>query len=168
MTTTDANGIVFYETTDPISPLQTLLNAGQTSVSNRFNLAPTTDTFIMPGGGPFGNTSPGLFTSAAWTFTPPRTGICSLKGVIDVILGGSASVGAGYLQPIINGVPQVITQVFTLGRWETQVLTRPFRVTAGVAVNVGLNVWVFNATGTLTINNGSTANQGSRWEATVQ
>jgi hypothetical protein len=37
MTTTDANGIVLYETTDPISPLQTLLNAGQTSVSNALN-----------------------------------------------------------------------------------------------------------------------------------
>lgn len=34
MTTTDANGIVFYETTDSVSPLQTLLNTGQTSVSN--------------------------------------------------------------------------------------------------------------------------------------
>lgn len=34
MATTDANGIVFYETTDPVSPLQTLLNSGQQSISN--------------------------------------------------------------------------------------------------------------------------------------
>lgn len=34
MATTDGNGIVFYETTDPVSPLQTLLNTGQQSVSN--------------------------------------------------------------------------------------------------------------------------------------
>lgn len=34
MGTTDGNGIFFYETTDPVSPLQTLLNLGQQSVSN--------------------------------------------------------------------------------------------------------------------------------------
>lgn len=34
MATTDANGIVFYEITDAVSPLQVLLNTGQQSVSN--------------------------------------------------------------------------------------------------------------------------------------
>ena len=33
MTTTDSNGIVRYDTTDPVSPLHTLLNLGMTSVS---------------------------------------------------------------------------------------------------------------------------------------
>lgn len=34
MGTTNANGIYFYEDTDAVSPLHTLLNTGQTSVSN--------------------------------------------------------------------------------------------------------------------------------------
>jgi hypothetical protein len=33
MTTTDSNGILFLETTDPISPFQTLINALQTATS---------------------------------------------------------------------------------------------------------------------------------------
>lgn len=37
MGTSDANGIYFYETTDPVSPLQTLLNTGQQSVSDAFS-----------------------------------------------------------------------------------------------------------------------------------
>ena len=37
MATTDSNGVLFYETTDPVSPLQVLLNLGQTSVSNALN-----------------------------------------------------------------------------------------------------------------------------------
>lgn len=34
MTTTDSNGIVRYQTTDPVSPLHTLLNLGMQSVSD--------------------------------------------------------------------------------------------------------------------------------------
>lgn len=34
MGTTDSNGIYFYEVTDPVSPLQSLLNVGQQSVSD--------------------------------------------------------------------------------------------------------------------------------------
>src|SRR5665647_1652654 len=34
MATTDSNGILFYEDTDAVSPLHTLLNTGQQSVSN--------------------------------------------------------------------------------------------------------------------------------------
>lgn len=34
MTTTDANGIIRYQTTDPVSPLHTLLNLGMQSVSD--------------------------------------------------------------------------------------------------------------------------------------
>lgn len=34
MTTTDSNGIIRYQTTDPVSPLQTLLNLGMQSVSD--------------------------------------------------------------------------------------------------------------------------------------
>lgn len=34
MATTDANGIVFYEETDAVSPLHTLLNLGQQSISD--------------------------------------------------------------------------------------------------------------------------------------
>lgn len=53
MTTTDGNGIVFYEETDPVSPLHTLLNTGQQSVSNAIeqinqdieNIIPTWQTF---------------------------------------------------------------------------------------------------------------------------
>lgn len=33
MTTTDSNGIIRYETSDPVSPLHTLLNLGMSSVS---------------------------------------------------------------------------------------------------------------------------------------
>ena len=34
MTTTDGKGIIFYEETDPVSPLHTLLNTGQQSISD--------------------------------------------------------------------------------------------------------------------------------------
>lgn len=34
MTTTDSNGIIRYQTTDPVSPLHTLLNLGMQSVSD--------------------------------------------------------------------------------------------------------------------------------------
>lgn len=37
MATFDANGILFYEETDAVSPLHTLLNAGQQSVSDAFS-----------------------------------------------------------------------------------------------------------------------------------
>lgn len=40
MGTTDNNGVYFYEDTDAVSPLHTLLNTGQTSVSNALNAAP--------------------------------------------------------------------------------------------------------------------------------
>lgn len=40
MGTTDNNGIYFYEDTDAVSPLHTLLNAGQQSVSNALNANP--------------------------------------------------------------------------------------------------------------------------------
>lgn len=40
MGTTDANGVYFYEDTDAVSPLHTLLNVGQTSVSNALNATP--------------------------------------------------------------------------------------------------------------------------------
>lgn len=36
MATTDSNGILFYEETDAVSPLHTLLNGGQQSVSDAF------------------------------------------------------------------------------------------------------------------------------------
>lgn len=39
MATLDDNGILFYEETDPISPIHTLLNTGQQSVSNAFGEA---------------------------------------------------------------------------------------------------------------------------------
>lgn len=44
MTTTDANGIVRYTTSDPVSPLHTLLNLGMQSVSD----AVTNQTTIHP------------------------------------------------------------------------------------------------------------------------
>lgn len=34
MATTDSNGVVFYEDTDPVSPLHTLLNLGQQGTAN--------------------------------------------------------------------------------------------------------------------------------------
>lgn len=34
MTTTDSNGVIRYQTTDPVSPLHTLLNLGMQSVSD--------------------------------------------------------------------------------------------------------------------------------------
>ncbi len=48
MTTVDSNGIVFYETTDPVSPLQTLLNTGQQSVSDAITALGTTWTSWTP------------------------------------------------------------------------------------------------------------------------
>lgn len=44
MATTDTNGILFYETTDPVSPLNTLLNSGQQSVSDAVGALKTADT----------------------------------------------------------------------------------------------------------------------------
>lgn len=41
MTTTDSNGIVRYETSDPVSPLHTLLNLGMASVSSAITLLKT-------------------------------------------------------------------------------------------------------------------------------
>lgn len=38
MGTTDSNGVYFYEETDPATPLHTLLNTGQQSVSNAVDL----------------------------------------------------------------------------------------------------------------------------------
>lgn len=37
MATTDSNGILFYEVTDSVSPLQVLLNSGQQSISDALN-----------------------------------------------------------------------------------------------------------------------------------
>jgi hypothetical protein len=39
MATTDDNGILFYEDTDAVSPLDTMLNAGQQSISDAFSAA---------------------------------------------------------------------------------------------------------------------------------
>lgn len=50
MTTTDSNGIVRYQTTDPVSPLHTLLNLGMQSVSDALtatNTALSTNTARM-------------------------------------------------------------------------------------------------------------------------
>lgn len=47
MTTTDANGIVFYQASDPVSPLHTLLNGGQQSVSDAITTI-NTKSLITP------------------------------------------------------------------------------------------------------------------------
>lgn len=50
MATTDSKGILFYEETDAVSPLHTLLNTGQQSVSNALPIthAPTGKSGAMP------------------------------------------------------------------------------------------------------------------------
>ena len=54
MATIDDNGIVFYEETDPISPIHTLLNTGQQSVSDAIGeiKAPTIITSTRTAYGP--------------------------------------------------------------------------------------------------------------------
>ena len=48
MGTTDANGVYFYEDTDPVSPLHTLLNLGQTSISTALSNQLAASSRIYP------------------------------------------------------------------------------------------------------------------------
>ena len=84
MTSTDANGIVRYETSDPVSPLHTLLNLGMASVSaavgalsNQVVIADT-GTYVADSGGvatvPYGTTIPSVLSvvcSSAFALATP-------------------------------------------------------------------------------------------------
>jgi hypothetical protein len=104
MTTTDANGIVLYETTDPVSPLQTLLNLGQASVSSAITGAKTivcTST-TRPGSPADGQLIEEYDTKAfgMWNATAGKWYIFdtqkqAFSGAIDVYGGGLITPGNG-------------------------------------------------------------------------
>src|SRR5665647_576847 len=88
MATTDSNGILFYEDTDAVSPLHTLLNTGQQSVS---------DAIAARGGSIMGTPT----TAAA-----PGTATSGTIETRDAVLGNytfTAVAGRRY-QAVVNGM----------------------------------------------------------------
>lgn len=94
MTTTDSNGIVRYQTTDPVSPLQTLLNLGMQSVSDAITAlkSGTAGTAYVPA-----ITGPGTInygTGATRTGAYIQTGKLT-TGYAQISLGTGASFSSG-------------------------------------------------------------------------
>src|SRR5690348_11041926 len=123
MTTTDANGIAFVETTDAVSPLQVLLNALQQSTSNAITGLKAKD-FVAQA------TAPAHSAGLRWFNT--TTGVTSISD-------GTRWVGAGgdlvessitsTVGPVGAGIALALVGTcfidLTAGRWE---------ITAGASI----------------------------------
>jgi hypothetical protein len=124
MTTTDANGIVFYETTDPVSPLQTLLNLGQTSVTNALN---TRGKLTK---NPSGTAPTGPVDGDLWWKTDSK-----LLAVYDATAGYWKSISGSVSGNV--SVPAFITGASSLTLIAGAALSHPF--TGAVTVDAILN-----------------------------
>jgi len=72
MATTDSKGILFYEGTDAVSPLHTLLNAGQQSVSNALGIRRLVAPAVVTANqGPIGITESQVLTSGSTQVSSP-------------------------------------------------------------------------------------------------
>lgn len=114
MTTTDSNGIIRYETSDPVSPLHTLLNLGMSSVSAAVTAVATgtTGTAFTPSiTGPASiNYGSGASLTGRWQ----RNGKL-VTGRLSIVFGTGMSVSAGdwYIQlPVASVSPGVIGTVW--------------------------------------------------------
>lgn len=142
MTTTDANGIVFLEETDPISPFHTLINVLQTATSQAIALN-TTDSFSASSPwGVFSNSLSRLNKLVVWNFRFDRTGAASsadevigtlpvgfrpaitIYAPVGVVTGGSNRVAL----VIINPTGQVVLSMNGQTGVTTVAGAVPFRV----------------------------------------
>lgn len=118
--------------------------------------AQTVNTFGA--GGPFTNTSPAIFTTATWSFPPPRSGIAHARCVLDVT--GTGAFGYAAFSVAVNGVdqqPAYMYQGAATLRAEIPALAAMQRVRVGTPVSLVLKLAVFSASGSATVNSG-------RWE----
>lgn len=84
MTTTDANGIVFLEETDPIAPFHTLINTLQTATSQAVALTSTGSFTTSSPWAVFQNSVSRLNKLVVWNFRLDRTGAA---GASDEVVG---------------------------------------------------------------------------------
>lgn len=106
MTTTDANGIVFLEETDPISPFHTLMNTLQQGTSdaidaiNTASSDPDRGVFVLPGANIDSTAPSGALadygTSLTGTITDADPGVYLVAFTIG--LRGSSGPAAAYLR----------------------------------------------------------------------
>lgn len=109
----------------------------------------------------FTNTTPGTDPGSIFVWTPPRSGIAHAVLTMDVQQGT-----AGYvllaMTPRVNGGPLTRTSnYFGPQRSEERIVCDPFRVRAGEAATLDVQVSVFSGSGGVTRNGGS-------WRVTVE
>lgn len=113
MTTTDANGIVFLQTTDNIAPFHTLINGLQTGTTNAVTTLKNRVTALESENGP------------SWTSYTPAW--------YNVTLGSSTRLGRFR---VVNGTVEVQAQLtlgtgFVVGSTVTVSLPRPINLSIG-------------------------------------
>jgi len=157
MTTTDANGIIFLEETDAISPFHTLINGLQTATSTAISQVPVNNVSASSIAGGIASAPGGLYTTASWNWTPSRSGIANVAVAMDIMSG--VDYGLCSLTVIHAGISGAArTMYYPLTRAEISASSGPFRVTSGVAVAMSLYVTVYG--NSVTIN-------GGHWETSI-
>lgn len=134
MGTTDSNGVYFYEETDPVSPLHTLLNVGQQSISDAIG-----DQFVSS------NTEPAAVAGLRW-FQPTTNRTYISDGTTWYYVGGGtrfwmvdaadSSTGAGGQTTIctqtITAAPKGVYDITaSVLAWATSVLA------CNIDINIG-------------------------------
>jgi hypothetical protein len=119
MTTTDSNGIVFLEDTDPISPFHTLMNVLQQGTSDAIaalkyegmrvalggsgqNIANGSTTVLSVGTPSASRVSPG-WTRNSTQVISGHDGVAMINVTVDAVSGGAFS-GRHFLEILVNGV----------------------------------------------------------------
>lgn len=164
MTTTDSNGIIRYQTTDPVSPLHTLLNLGMQSVSDALTplkAGPVLYSQIIPASGVVASSTGVISPGSSFTFSPSRSGTGQVIAELNDVQG-SGAFGFLLMQILVDGSVVGQTRFYEgEGRRAIQIVSWPFPVTAGVNKTVALNLAVYSVAGTPQVGTDSS------WRASV-
>src|SRR5690606_38416973 len=99
MSTIDGNGILFYEETDPVSPLHTLLNTGQQSVGDALD-AISRVRVVATAAGPGSTTD---YTGAAIATSVTVGVIAGHSYLVSAVVAGSKITNAGLARARFGG-----------------------------------------------------------------